>query len=135
MLHFPGDPVAFRSQGCHPHASVLLAGFASDEAALRQRLTAGASANDPAEFIQGCAPLYAAAQKGHLNVVRVLVEAAASLEATSPDGATALIKAVQKGHAPCVEALLAGGAHPEAAQNQGFTALSLAAEKATPENA
>ena len=64
-----------------------------EEDALRLRLAAGASPNDPAGFTKGWAPLIAAAQGGHVNVVRVLVEAGASLEATNNGGFTALMLA------------------------------------------
>eukprot|EP01045_Picozoa_sp_COSAG04_P044750 COSAG04_NODE_15342_length_535_cov_0.788991_1_plen_174_part_10 len=103
--------------------------FAGEEDALRQRIAAGASPNDPAElFGAGCPPLFAAADQGHVNVVRVLVEAGASLEATTPKGSTALLIAAQNGHADCVEALLQGGANVHAKGSMGQTALHPAAE-------
>lgn len=104
--------------------------FDGDEDALRQRLAAGASPSDPAEFMQGFPVLCIAAQLGHVNVVRVLVEAGASLEATrSQTGANALLMAAHNGHVDCVEALLKGGANPEATNNNGFTALLKAAQE------
>lgn len=66
----------------------------------------------------------AAACKGHLDVLELLLEARADVNlqcqrATQWDGAftlterdTALCFAVREGHTPCVEALLAGGADP-----------------------
>ena len=103
--------------------------FDGDEDALRQRFAAGASPNDPAEFMQGFPVLCIAAQLGHVNVMRVLLEAGASLEATrSQTGANALLMAAHNGHVECAEALLKGGANPEATNNNGFTALLKAAQ-------
>eukprot|EP01045_Picozoa_sp_COSAG04_P030372 COSAG04_NODE_5258_length_1683_cov_1.279672_1_plen_99_part_10 len=55
----------------------------------------------------GAPALAAAAEKGHLEVVRALVRAGAKLEATdSTYGSTALMRAANNGKRDCVEFLL-----------------------------
>ena len=95
-----------------------------DAATVRRLLQAGA---DPNEVDQGFPAIAGAAQYGHVNVVRVLVEAGAKLEATSPNGVTALMYAAMYGKADCAEALLEWGADKDAADEYGDTALHRAA--------
>ncbi|RPB21249.1 ankyrin, partial [Terfezia boudieri ATCC MYA-4762] len=56
--------------------------------------------------------LYSAAYSGHADVVRLLLEKGANIEATrSDDGATALDSAAYSGHADVVRLLLEKGAN------------------------
>eukprot|EP01043_Picozoa_sp_COSAG02_P057045 COSAG02_NODE_6863_length_3318_cov_9.683753_1_plen_402_part_00 len=110
---------------------VTLTVLAKDgETARVRRLLAGGA--DP-NFVwaDGCPAICGAAHQGHVNVVRLLMEAGASLEATTPTklgdtGLTALMGAALGGHADCIEALLKGGPNLEAATNRGLTALLIA---------
>jgi uncharacterized protein len=72
--------------------------------------------------------LIAAALRGDLPRVRVLLDANADLNARNSDGATALIVASQAGHADVVRALLAAKADVNARDNYGGTALLLASQ-------
>ena len=103
-----------------------------DAATVHRYLEAGA---DPDDVEKGFPMIAGATQNGHAEVVRVLAQAGANLEATTNYGATALHIAAQWGHAPCVEALLQRartcGANfrlVHAQTNNGASALALAAE-------
>ena len=68
--------------------------------------------------------LLLAADEGHLEVVRLLLEAGADKEAATIDGATtALIVAAGSGHLEVVRLLLEAGADKDAATTDGATAL------------
>ena len=70
-----------------------------------------------------------AAKNGHLEVVRLLLEAGANKERKGKTGATALILAAETGRLEVVRLLLQAGADKDAANENGKTALILAAEK------
>ncbi|MBW1772021.1 MAG: ankyrin repeat domain-containing protein [Deltaproteobacteria bacterium] len=106
---------------------------------VRRALAVGADANRNE-------PLVEAAQNGHDEVVRLLVEKGAGMNALSekPDqgkgkykrsllyrepkigGLTALMAASTKGHTKTVKLLIDMGANPDAVNNKGRTALMLA---------
>ena len=54
--------------------------------------------------------LILAAESGHLDVVRLLIETAADVNATRSDGYTALMCAAQNGHTDCAKLLIEAGA-------------------------
>lgn len=92
----------------------------------------------------GGTPLIVACFKGHLTIVRILVEAGASIEqacnharsydpangagllSTCQDGATPLGAAAAQGHTDIVEYLLDAGANPMAPVGRGLTFLHAA---------
>ena len=69
-----------------------------------------------------------AASLGHLEVVRLLLEAGADKHAVDTEGDTALSAAAQEGHLEVVRMLLEAGADKEAALTDGATALHFAAQ-------
>ncbi|KAJ8525408.1 hypothetical protein ON010_g15706 [Phytophthora cinnamomi] len=73
-------------------------------------------------------PLIAAAQYGHLDVVRLLLERGASIELTRSGGSTALITAAYEGHCDIVRLLLEKGADTEKSYDVGYRALTSAAQ-------
>lgn len=65
--------------------------------------------------------LVLAAEKGHTECVRLLLEHRADVEAQRPkDGSTALHAAASGGHAACVKMLLTSGADPNAVMTDGM---------------
>ncbi|KAL4436738.1 hypothetical protein ABPG75_003877 [Micractinium tetrahymenae] len=76
----------------------------------------------------GNTPLTAAAARGHLPVVRVLLRFGASIHAVNlkPDGGSALHEAVAHKHEAVVELLLSHGANPFVENSKGFTAVDIA---------
>ena len=73
----------------------------------------------------GNVPLQVAARNGHLEVVRLLLEAGVDKDAGN--GATALISAAGNGHLEVVQLLLEAGADKDAAMTDGATCLHYAA--------
>ena len=73
-------------------------------------------------------PLYAASEKGHLEVVRELLARGAAVDAAIYGGWTPLLVAILKGHLEVVKALLARGASVDAAMNDGATPLYVASQ-------
>jgi ankyrin repeat protein len=74
-------------------------------------------------------PLHYAAAVGNVEIVRVLIEAGAELEASDKYGETALNIASAFGHADVVRQLLTAGAKVDARSNKGFTPLMGACSK------
>ena len=73
--------------------------------------------------------LVLAVKEGHLEVVRLLLEAGADKDAANTDGSTALFFAAQNGHLEVVRLLLEAGADKDAADTDGWTALHIAAQE------
>jgi ankyrin repeat protein len=74
--------------------------------------------------------LYIAAEKGHVDVVRLLLEAGVVYDkATTDNGTTPLFVAAQNGHVEAVRLLIEAGADFHKAANDGATPLDVAAQE------
>ena len=100
---------------------------AGDVARVRALLVADPTLVD-AKTDYGFTPLILAAQNGHLEVVKYLLEKSAAVDAKSNDGVTPLIVAAQNGYLEVVKHLLDKGATVDAKSNDGFTPLLFAAQ-------
>lgn len=110
------------------HDAVLLdAARRGDAEVVASRLGAGVDVDGPDG--DGMTALHWAAERGHVDVVRRLLEAGAGISSATRIGAyTPLHLAARRGSAPIVRQLLAHGADPDATTtNSGVTALHLAA--------
>lgn len=103
-------------------SALMLAAIGADQGIVESLLSAGAEI-DP----EGWTPLIYAAFSGRANIVRLLIEREANVEARAPNGMTALMVAAQNGHAKAVDALLEGGANPDVWDRDGRRAEDLAA--------
>ncbi|CAE7876403.1 ANKRD50 [Symbiodinium sp. KB8] len=72
-------------------------------------------------------PVVIAAAGGHVEVLRLLLEAGADKNLADNDGSTALMMAAAQGHATVLRLLLEAGADKNLADNDGSTALMMAA--------
>ena len=75
---------------------------------------------------EGATPLFVAAQEGHTDTVRLLIDAGVNFYAAKNDGTSPLFIAAQKGHTDVVRALLAARAHVEGARGDGHRPLHAA---------
>ena len=81
----------------------------------------GADVNKP-----GWAPLHYAATKGHLDIMSLLLEHHAYIDASSPNETTPLMMAALYGTPSAVKLLLEAGADPSIKNALGLTALDFA---------
>jgi len=93
---------------------------------IRKLLASGANPNAPSYRGDGYTPLIEAAFRGRLDVVRLLIDKKASVNARSRAGWTALMSAAWEGHTEVVKLLLQKGADAHGKNGRGDTALSLA---------
>ncbi|PNH09548.1 Ankyrin repeat domain-containing protein [Tetrabaena socialis] len=88
-----------------------------------------ANVNSNVQDENGWTALHCASEKGHKEMVEVLLRAGADVAAKSTNGWTALHLASQKGHTEAVKVLLRAGADVAVKSNNGWTALHLASQK------
>ena len=94
----------------------------------------GEDKKPPSQSAIGSEPLFTAIEKGDVEMVRLLVEAGADVNAAEGFGGnTPLHEAVEKGDAEMVKILVAAGADVEAEGFMSRTPLSLAAEEGATE--
>ena len=94
--------------------------------AARVLLAAGADVNGRSDNALAVLPLHSAVAGGHEDVVGVLVDAGADVNATQRHGWAPLHGAARNGSLASVERLLAAGADPAARNDDGTTAADLA---------
>ena len=84
-------------------------------------LKRGASVDLPSGL--GRTALMEAAHRGHLPILRFLLQHSTNPNLQDSDGSTTLMHAAYKGQEACVQALLHANANPELLDNKGRTAL------------
>lgn len=102
--------------------SPLMLAALKGETLLCQRLIQkGAYVNKP-----GWAPLHYAATNGHMEVINLLLEHFAYIDAASPNNTTPLMMAAHYGTASAVKLLLEAGADPMLKNDLGLSAIDFA---------
>jgi ankyrin repeat protein len=101
-------------------------GIGDAAAASRELLAAGADVNARSDNALSVLPIHSAVAGAHDDVVAVLVDAGADVNAEQVHGWRPLHGAAQTGSLVSVERLLAAGADPEARNEGGTTPLDLA---------
>lgn len=74
----------------------------------------------------GWAPLHYAATNGHIQIMQLLLDNHAYIDAASPNGSTPLMMAAMYGNASAVKMLLEAGADPTLKNGIGLTAIDFA---------
>lgn len=104
--------------------ALMLAANANDLALANLLIEAGASVNRP-----NWTPLHYAASKGHTEMMRLLIENDAYIDAESPNGTTPLMMAAYYATPKAVKLMLEEGADPTLQNKDGQTALDMALSK------
>ncbi len=100
---------------------LMLAALQGQLALCSQLIAKGADVNKT-----GWTPLHYAATHGHLDVMRLLLENHAYIDAASPNGSTPLMMAAQYGTDDAVRLLLDEGADPMLKNQKSLTAIDFA---------
>ncbi len=100
---------------------LMMAALKGNLAEARLLITRGADGNKP-----GWTPLHYAATGGHVEIIRLLLEQHAYIDAESPNGTTPLMMAAHYGTADAVRLLLREGADPLIKNQLGLTAQDFA---------
>ena len=101
--------------------AMMLAALNGDLALVKLLIDKGAEVNK-----KGWAPLHYAAANGHDDVVTLLIDNSAYLDAESPNGTTPLMMAARGNHITTMKVLLDAGADARLKNQLGLTALDFA---------
>ena len=119
LLQWPRLQVEVRNPA--DESALMLASLHGLTPLVRQMVARGADVNKP-----GWAPLHYAATRGHLEIMRFLLDQHAYIDAASPNGTTPLMMAAFYGTPSAVKLLLEAGADPLLKNDQGLTAIEFA---------
>lgn len=128
LLQWPRIQVENRNAS--DESPLMLASLQGLAPLVRQLVARGADVNKP-----GWAPLHYAATRGHLEIMRFLLEQHAYIDAASPNGSTPLMMAAFYGTPAAVKLLLEAGADPLLKNEQGLTAIDFAQRNSRQESA
>jgi hypothetical protein len=100
---------------------LMLAALKGERELCQLMIRKGADVNKP-----GWAPLHYAATSGHLEVMQLLLDENAYIDAASPNNTTPLMMAAHYGTVAAVKLLLDAGADPMLKNDLGLTAIDFA---------
>ena len=119
LLNSPRTNVEVRTQ--QDESPLMLAALEGMYDLCEQLISKDADVNKP-----GWTPLHYAATNGHLNVINLLLDQHAYIDAASPNGTTPLMMAAEYSAATTVQLLLEAGADPSIKNGKGLSALDFA---------
>jgi uncharacterized protein len=103
--------------------ALMIACFKGNKAAVEALLAKGAEVNRP-----GWTPLHYAAANGHNDIIRLLLDKSAYIDAESPNKTTPMMMAARGGHIYTVKLLLDEGADATLKNDLGMNAIDFAAK-------
>jgi ankyrin repeat protein len=116
LIAWPKTNIEARSP--QDESALMFAALKGEISLVRQLIARDADVNKP-----GWTPLHYASTGGHLNIMRLLLEHHAYIDAESPNGTTPLMMAAHYGTPAAVKLLLEEGADPMLKNQLGLTAL------------
>ena len=119
LLNAPGIDLDARAP--NGDTALMIAAYKGQEDNVRALLARGAQVNQP-----GWTALHYAAANGHRDLVFLLLEHNAFIDALSPNGTTPLMMAARDGHIDTVNFLLEEGADRNLRNGAGYTAYDMA---------
>ena len=109
------------AQNPHDETPLMMAAFDNQMSLAKLLIEKGADVNKT-----GWTPLHYAATKGHVEVMKLLLEMHAYIDAESPNGTTPLMMAAHYGTPLATKLLLDEGADPTPKNEKGLSALDFA---------
>lgn len=119
LVDWPKTQVEWRSP--QDESPLMLAAFKGHKDLVRKLIARGADVNKP-----GWTPLHYAATGGHLEIMLILLEEHAFIDAESPNKSTPLMMAAKYGSPAAVKLLLEAGADTAMRNELGMTAIDFA---------
>ncbi len=119
LVDFPKTNVEWRSP--KDESPLMMASLKGHAALVRKLIARDAHVNKP-----GWAPLHYAATGGHLEIMRILLEEHAFIDAESPNRTTPLMMAAHYGSTAAVKLLLEEGADATMRNELGLSAVEFA---------
>ena len=119
LINWP--KVNIEARTAQDESPLMLAAFIGLTGICRQLIAKDADVNK-----SGWTPLHYAATGGHLDVINMLLENHAYIDADSPNGTTPLMMAARYGTTAAVKLLLEAGADPALKNDQGLSAIDFA---------
>ena len=109
---------------------LMIAALKGETGMVRELIAKGADINKP-----GWTPLHYAATRGHLEIMSLLLDDSAYIDAASPNGTTPLMMAASYGTPAAVKLLLDEGADPTLRNQKGLSAIDFAQRANRPDSA
>ncbi|MBC5764384.1 ankyrin repeat domain-containing protein [Ramlibacter albus] len=119
LISHPKTQVEWRSP--QDESALMIAALKGETALVKKLIARDADVNKP-----GWAPLHYAATGGHLEIIRLLLEHHAFIDAESPNKSTPLMMAAHYGTREAVKLLLDEGADPALKNELGLSAIDFA---------
>lgn len=128
LIDWPKTQVEWRS--AKDESPLMIAALKGDKEQVRKLIARDADVNKP-----GWTPLHYAATAGNLDIIALLLDESAYIDAESPNKTTPLMMAAMYGSTAAVQALLEAGADPTLRNQLGLSAVDFALRGKRPDAA